>query len=343
MPTLRRWWRDNWVTAVVIAACYVGPAVVLLPLNLRPGATVQLKVTTTRATATAAAPPADYLGPVAILGDVSTSALNLWFTADFAFPPDFKVLAGTTMLSNIKAKDAGSETIIWIRARGGSRFVLSNLNTVVGKAFVVSRNGSERALDVALPGGGLVTLNLGVPGLTMESQNLVGSDASGASQPLPPTVNVDGAALVQLALPKGGLSVSARPGEQMAGRYPISDQLTFSDVDADTSIVGTGSVIIQETGRNIEILSGMSVSADAAAPFVMTGLQLNDGTGVDMSFAGSARSVKLGWLGGSEILPTLLERIQSIGFLVSYFGVVLVIGSAILSILNRLKIVKTDH
>ncbi|MER9316353.1 hypothetical protein NKI31_12710 [Mesorhizobium sp. M0659] len=327
---------------MVIAACYVTPAVVLLPLNLRPDATVELKVTATRVTATAAKPPADYLGTVAILGDVSTSALNLRFTDEFAFPPDFKVLVGTTTFSKIKAKDAATETIIWFRAPGGSRFVVSNLNAVVGKAFVVSRSGSDRALDVALPDGGSVTLNLGTSGLTMESQNLVGNDQTGALQPLPPTVNVDDAALVQIAVPKGGLSVTARPGEHLAGKYPISGHLAFSDVDSDTSIVGAGSVVIQDTGKKINILPGMSVSAEAADPFVMIGLQLNDGTGIDMSFAGSAKSVKVGWLGGPDILPTLLERIQSVGFLVSYFGVVLVIGSAILSILNRLKIVETD-
>jgi hypothetical protein len=343
MPTLRRWWRDNWVTAVVIAACYVAPAVMLLPLNLRPDATVELKVTATRVTATAGEPPADYLGPVAILGDVSTSALNLRFTNEFAFPPGFKVLAGTTTFSNIKVKDAATETIIWLRAPGGSPFVVSNLNAAVGKAFVVSRNGSERTLDVALPDGGSVSLNLGTSGLTMESQNLAGNDQSGALQPLPPTVNVDDVALVQLTLPKGGLSVAARPGEHLAGKYPISGQLAFSDVESDTSIVGAGSVTIQDTGKKIDILPGMSVSAEAADPFVMTGLQLNDGAGIDMSFAGSAKSVKVGWLGGPDILPTLLERIQSIGFLVSYFGVVLVIGSAILSILNRLKLVETDN
>jgi hypothetical protein len=142
-----------------------------------------------------------------------------------------------------------------------------------------------------------------------------------------------------------GLWISVAKDQPLLGGepFPVSDDIRFLTPSSDgrgfvSAVLSEGRIVIPELSRERKLYPGELLAMRDSTDLRIVSLSVNNG--IHVSLSGTAGSLDVGEEGAVEnILPSLLEWIHARSPWVMYLQDIVLIGTAAIAVLTRLKII----
>ena len=341
-------------TALQVAACFAVPALGLIPLNQVPSAAVDMDLVAERMMFKVGDLSKQGLSAVPLLHATAVGfvALKLPQDAVVQLPAGTLSSSGGHSVSNssIAIRPTLPEGSMVIRPDfpEGKQARIETLTVDPGAMIVVETIPGQPTEITFVVLKGAVTGAVSIPKkIALKVENFVLSPSSQkTSGEEEISFEKAEAGPISFSAPHGNVAVTFKVGANkplLDHWVPIAGGLGFRREGPQrlvmSSITGPGKVIISETQQSMDVRPRMTVEPSDLENFVLHGLVATD-MGMRISMSGRLHGLTVGWSGGDNILPTVLQHYEAQGFLKSYYALIVVIGTALLAILTRMEVIK---